>query len=165
MRLGAAGKTPAWRVGSWVAGVALLLLIPLGRGHQGLAETAVVLAAGLVLTAPHALSRLGGAPPYRAPESPVRLRPVGVPTYLLYLLLVRLPVWLGDALYTALWRALGEGHARGTARTGRRAVAVPSPYGQDEPTWPPLDLVPGERGAGPEGRLGRALRRAGGRSR
>jgi hypothetical protein len=161
--MGVTGKTPAWRVGCWLAGVALLAVVPLGRGRQGLVETAVVLVVGLVLTAPHALSRLAGAGPYLAPESPVRLRPVGVPTYLLYSVLVRVPVWVGDVLYTALWRALGQSRVR-RGRAAPGVAVLPAPYGHDEPTWPPLGLLPGEE---PErrGRLGEAFRRAAGRPR
>lgn len=159
--MGAAGKTPAWRVGSWIAGTALLLLIPLSRGRDGVLETAVALVAGLLLTAPHALTRLGGAAPYRPPESTVRLRPVGVATYLLYLLAVRLPVWLGDALYTAVWRAVGARRTAGTPE-GRPSAPV-RPYGQDDPTWPPLGPLPGDPGRRPGG-LRRALRHAAGRS-
>jgi hypothetical protein len=162
--MGVTGKTPAWRVGCWLAGVALLAVVPLGRGRQGLVETAVVLVVGLVLTAPHALSRLAGAGPYLAPESPVRLRPVGVLTYLLYSVLVRVPVWLGDVLYTALWRALGQSRGRRGRPAASDVAVLPAPYGHDEPTWPPLGLLPGEV---PErrGRVGEAFRRAAGRPR
>ena len=161
--MGTTGKTPAWRVGCWLAGVALLVVIPLGRGRQGLLETAAVLALGVLLTAPHALARLGGAAPYRPPESAVRLRPVRIPTYVLYHLLVRLPVWVGDVLYTALWRAVGEAHARHADRRAARPLAAPLPFGQDEPTWSPFDPVPHEAHVRPGprgGRLGRAWRRA-----
>lgn len=161
LAVGAAGKTPAWRVGSWLAGAALLLLVPLGRGRTGLVETTVVLGVGLLLTAPHGLARLGGAPPYQAPDSSVRLRPVGVPTYLLYLLLVRLPVAVGDVLYTAAWRALGEGRARRDRTPNAGSVAAPLPYAQEEATWPPLGPLLGD-GAGARRRgLGATLRRAG----
>lgn len=169
MRPGAAGKTPLWRVGSWLGGVALLAAVPFARGPDGLLRVLGVVLLGGLLTVPHGVARLRGAGPYHPAESLIRLKPVSVGTFLLLALLVRLPMALGDHLFTAVWRAAwADRDRRRLARraepaSGRPVVIVP-PDPDDDPTWPPADsgswslsAPAGPPAAGRAQRVGRRL--------
>jgi hypothetical protein len=120
MERGAGSKSPAWRLGSWLLGFVLLVSVPLWGWPllDGMQWVLGVLAAtllGLAFTAPHAISRARGGPPYVPDVLPLRPA-VSAGTFLAYLLLYRLPVSVGDALYTSLWNRL---HGLGAASLQR----------------------------------------------
>ena len=119
---GPAGKSPLWRIGAWVGGATLILAILLARSLSAWTLAVLLLASGLALTFPHAWVRLHGGPPYIPPLERIRLRPLGVVSYVLYAVFIRTPMAIGDTLYTAFWNVVA-----------RRLDPVPPPADQVAP--------------------------------
>lgn len=130
---GPAGKSPLWRIGAWVGGADLILAILLARSLSAWTLAVLLVASGLALTFPHAWIRLHGGPPYTPPLERIRLRPLGVVSYVLYAVFIRTPMAIGDTLYTAFWNVVA-----------RRLDPVPPPADQVAAAPRPVVVLPEE---------------------
>ena len=130
---GPAGKSPLWRLGAWVGGATLILAVLLARSFSSWTLAVLLVASGLALTFPHAWVRLHGGPPYIPPLERIRLRPLGVVSYVLYAIFISAPMAIGDTIYTAFWNVVA-----------RRFEAEPSPAEQVAAGSRPVVVLPAE---------------------
>ena len=135
---GPAGKSPLWRIGAWVGGAALILAILLARSLSAWTLAVLLVASGLALTFPHAWVRLHGGPPYTPPLERIRLRPLGVVSYVLYAVFIRTPMAIGDTLYTAFWNVVAR-RLDPVPPTADQVAAAPRPVvvlpEEDDAEW------------------------------
>jgi hypothetical protein len=103
---GVARKSPAWRFGCWLAGASLLVAFPFWDGVRTLAYPFCGFIAGVLFTATYGISRIRGGGPYVPDPMPIRVKDVGPLTYVLFLAFYRLPVAMGDHVYTTLWNGV-----------------------------------------------------------
>lgn len=130
MKAGLGSKTPAWKAGSWLFGAMLLLLtliwfVGLINVFRWFVWMLIVFLIGLAFTAPYALARMRGKDPYE-PE-PVPITPLAVKpgTYVAFLFFYRMPVSIGDRVYTAIWNAVGNAPYR------RASESIPPSASED----------------------------------
>jgi hypothetical protein len=135
---GPAGKSPLWRIGAWIGGATLILAVLLARSISAWTLSVLLVATGLALTFPHAWVRLHGGPPYVPPLERIRMRPLGVISYVLYAIFIRTPMAIGDTIYTAFWNVVArrieaEPPAAEQVAAGARPVVVLPEH--EDPDW------------------------------
>ncbi len=145
IRPGAGAKSQVWRVASWLAGWgAIGLVADVLVGSRRLLEWAIGLVVlPFLLTIPYGLARLRGDEGYRPAARLIALRPVQLHVYVLLIAFGRLPMGIGDHLYTAIWRSLAQATDAGRTapdalqRVGQRPPPerrTPVVVYDDEPT-------------------------------
>jgi hypothetical protein len=110
IRPGAGAKSQVWRVAAWLSGWgAIALLADLFAGSRRLLEWGVaLLLLPFLLTVPYGLARLRGEEGYRPAARLIALRPVQLHVYVLLIVFGRLPMGIGDHLYTLIWRTVAH---------------------------------------------------------
>lgn len=137
IRPGAGAKSQIWRVAAWVSGWgAIALLADLFAGSRRLLEWGLaLLLLPFLLTIPYGLARLRGEEGYRPAARLIALRPVQLHVYVLLIVFGRLPMGIGDHLYTLIWRTVA--HA---LEPGASAPDTLQPVGRRRP--PPERRAP-----------------------
>jgi hypothetical protein len=115
---GPAAKSPLWRVGCWLIGLAVvaiglrfaLWLLGGSAPFELLISgwVIVLLLAGSLMTAPYGLSRLRGAEEYRPPRDAFVIVPQKLSTVLFVMILWRSLLSVGDSLMTLAWNYAGR---------------------------------------------------------
>jgi hypothetical protein len=110
---GPATKSPLWRVGCWLIGLAavavglrfVLWLLGGGAPFQLLLSGWVIalLLIGFLMTVPYGLSRMRGAEPYEPPRDAFVIVPQKLSTVLWVMIFWRSLLSVGDELMTRLW--------------------------------------------------------------
>ena len=113
---GPATKSPLWRVGCWLIGLAAVavclrcVLWVLGGSapFQLLVSTWLILllVAGFLMTVPYGLSRLRGAEQYEPPRDAFIIVPQKLSTVLWVMILWRSLLSVGDEVMTRVWNAV-----------------------------------------------------------
>ena len=113
---GPATKSPLWRVGCWLIGLAAIAvclrcaLWVLGGSapFELLVSTWLILllVAGFLMTVPYGLSRLRGAEQYEPPRDAFIIVPQKLSTVLWVMILWRSLLSVGDEVMTRLWNAV-----------------------------------------------------------
>jgi hypothetical protein len=111
-------KSPLWRLGCWLIGLAVfavclrcLVWLLGGSAPFELLVSGwllVCLLAGALMTLPHGLSRLRGSDHYTPPRDALHLRPQGLLTVLFVMVFWRSLLTIGDSLMTLIWNSLGR---------------------------------------------------------
>jgi hypothetical protein len=123
---GIAGKSPGWRAGAWIIGVVVILLVftfwldfPFDRNAGNLTWMLGVAGFGFLFTIPHGRARLRGDGPWVAAPDRVAVQLLRPPTYVWYLILVRMPIYLGDLVASGIWTLYARLRSVTPRRNGR----------------------------------------------
>ena len=113
-----AAKTPLWRIGSWLIGLAavavgLRFIVWLLGGPAPFALLIstwliVCVFVGAAMTVPYGLARIRGAEQYEQPRDALVLLPLRLSTVLFLMIFWRSLVSIGDAIATSVWNFAGR---------------------------------------------------------
>jgi hypothetical protein len=115
---GPAAKTPLWRIGSWLIGLAcvavgLRFVVWLLGGpapFELLISTWLIVCVlvGALMTVPYGLARVRGAEQYEPPRDALVLLPLRLSTVIFVMIFWRSLMSIGDAVATSLWNFFGR---------------------------------------------------------
>jgi len=115
---GPAAKTPLWRIGSWLIGLAavavglrfILWLLGGPAPFQLLISTWLIVCVlvGAAMTVPYGLARIRGAEQYEQPRDALVLLPLRLSTVLFLMIFWRAFVSIGDSVATSVWNFAGR---------------------------------------------------------